>query len=296
MLVARRVAESPPRSRPALASVPRETKFAVLRRARRVWVVGAIHGEAERLADLHDALWPRFEPGDRLAYLGNYLGRGRAIVPTLDELVRFRCAVIGRPSMFSSDVAYLRGSQEEMWDKLLQLQFAVNPREVLEWMLTQGVAATIQAYGGDADRGRIAAREGPVATGRWTAALRQAMGARPGHRELMSGLRRAAYTDDRGLLLVHAGLDPARPLEEQSDALWWGHPGWVKITTAYEGFRRVVRGFDRGARARTRAEGGLEGVVAGPFTLTVDGGCGFGGALVAVCLTPDGEIVDQIEI
>lgn len=296
MFAARRVAESPPRTRPALAPVPRESKFAVLRRARRIWVVGAIHGEALRLADLHDALWPRFEPGDRLAYLGNYLGRGRAIAATLDELVRFRCAILGRPYMFPFDVAYMRGSQEEMWEKLLQLQFAVNPREVLEWMLSQGVAATIQAYGGDPERGRIAARDGPVAMGRWTAALRQAMGERPGHRALMSSLRRCAYTDDRGLLLVHAGLDPARPLEEQSDGLWWGHPGWTDITTPYEGFRRVVRGFDRSARARTRAEGGIEGVVAGPCTLTVDGGCGFGGPLVAVCLTPDGEIVDQIEV
>ena len=267
-----------------------------MRRARRGWVVGAIHGEADRLADLHDALWPRFETGDRLAYLGNYLGRGRGIAATLDELVRFRCAIIGRPSMFPFDVAYLRGSQEEMWEKLLQLQFAVNPREVLEWMLSQGAAATIHAYGGDPERGRIAARDGPVAMGRWTAALRQAMAAKPGHRALMSTLRRAAYTDDKGLLLVHAGLDPARPLVEQGDALWWGHAGWTKIDSPYEGFRRVVRGFDRTARARTAAEGGLAGVIAGPYTLTVDGGCGFGGPLVAVCLTSDGEIVDQIEL
>lgn len=259
-------------------------------------MVGAIHGEANRLADLHDALWPRFEHGDRLVYLGNYLGHGRAIAATLDELVRFRCAIIGRPAMFVSDVAYLRGSQEEMWEKLLQLQFAVNPREVLEWMLSQGVAATIEAYGGDPDRGRIASRDGPVAIGRWTAALRQAMGQWPGHRALMSSLRRAAYTDDRGLLFVHAGLNPARPLVEQSDALWWGHPGWVKIETPYDGFRRVIRGFDRTARVRSRREGGGDGMVAGPCTLTVDGGCGFGGSLIAACLTPGGDIVDKIEV
>ena len=259
-------------------------------------MIGAIHGEAHKLADLHDALWPRFAPGDRLTYLGNYHGRGRTVAATLDELVRFRCAVIGRPLMFASDVAYLRGSQEEMWEKLLQLQFAVNPREVLDWMLSQGVAATIQAYGGDAERGRIASRDGPVAMGRWTASLRQAMGERPGHRALMSSLRRAAYTDDKGLLLVHAGLDPARSLSEQGDALWWGHPAWAAIREPYEGFRRVVRGYDRTARARSRTEGGIEGVIAGPCTLTVDGGCGFGGALVALCLTPDGEIIDQIEI
>lgn len=294
MFAARRVAESSSPHRAAPAPAVREAKFAVLRRARRVWVVGAIHGEAHRLADLHDALWPRFADGDRLVYLGNSLGRGRTVAGTLDELARFRCAVIARPYMFASDVAYLRGSQEEMWEKLLQLQFAVNPREVLDWMLTQGVAATIQAYGGDPDRGRAAAREGPMAMGRWTASLRQAMTERPGHRALMSTLRRAAYTDDHGLLFVHAGLDPARPLVEQSDALWWGHPGWDGIDHPYEGFRRVVRGFDRAVRGPSRAE--RQSIVAAAHTLTVDGGCGFGGALVAACLTPAGEIVDKLEV
>ena len=51
-------------------------KFAVLRAPRRVWAIGAIHGEAARLMRLHDALWPRLEPCDRVVYLGNAIGRG----------------------------------------------------------------------------------------------------------------------------------------------------------------------------------------------------------------------------
>jgi serine/threonine protein phosphatase 1 len=284
MLVARRVAESPP-------SVAPDQKFAVLRRAARVWVVAAIHGDAARLSALHQLLAGRFAPGDRLVYSGNYFGHGAAIVPALDELLLFRREIIAQPRMFASDVVYLRGSQEEMWVKMLQLQFAVNPREVFEWMLAQGVAATIAAYGGDVERGRVAMRDGPMAIGRWTASLRQAMTDRPGHRALISSLRRAAHTDDRQLLFVHAGLDPSRPLGEQSDALWWGHPGWAQTNTAYEGFRRVVRGFDRNA-ARTRAPGGVESQM---FTYTVDGGCGFGGPLIAACVTPDGGLVDRLE-
>jgi serine/threonine protein phosphatase 1 len=284
MLVARRVAEPPP------AAAPNQ-KFAVLRRAARVWVVAAIHGDAARLSALHELLAERFAVGDRLVYSGNYFGHGTDIAPALDELLLFRREIIAQPRMFASDVVYLRGSQEEMWEKLLQLQFAVNPREVFEWMVAQGVAATITAYGGGVDRGRQAMRDGPMAIGRWTASLRQAMADRPGHRALISSLRRAAHTDDRQLLFVHAGLDPSRPLGEQSDALWWGHPGWTQMNAAYEGFRRVVRGFDRNA-ARARAPGGVESQ---PFTYTVDGGCGFGGPLVAACLTPDGGLVDHIE-
>lgn len=278
MLQSRRVA---PRS----TASPAENKFSVLRRAVRVWAVAAIHGDAERLCAIHDALATRFVEGDRLVYLGNYIGHGAAIPATLDELVRFRRDIIARPHMFSSDLVYLRGSQEEMWHKLLQLQFAVNPGEVLDWMLGQGVEATIRAYGGDPARGRVAMREGAVAIGRWTGALRQAMTARPGHRELMSALRRAAHTDDERLLFVHAGLDPSRALDEQRDAFWWGHLGWSKLKQPYGSFRCVVRGH---------APGGGEDP--GPHALTLDGGCGFGGSLVAACLdASSGQVIERLE-
>src|SRR5262249_39954467 len=114
----------------------RSERFAPLRRAARVWAIAAIHGEAQRLASIHAALSPRFGAGDRLVYLGNYLGRGSDIVATIDELLRFRREIIARPGTFAYDLVYLRGSQEEMWQKLQQLQFAINPREVLDWMMS----------------------------------------------------------------------------------------------------------------------------------------------------------------
>ncbi len=121
-------------------------KFAVLRNADRIWAVGSIHGDTHRLGALHDRLAERFRPpGDRLVYLGNYLGRGPDVAGTVDELLDFRRRVIALPNMFASDVVFLRGGQEEMWQKLLQLQFAVNPREVLDWMLGQGLGATLSA-------------------------------------------------------------------------------------------------------------------------------------------------------
>jgi serine/threonine protein phosphatase 1 len=118
---------------------PNHERFAVLRRARRVWAVAAIHGESGRLKALHRVLADAFEEGDRLVYLGNSLG-GADVVGTMDELLSFRRAIIARPRTFSSDLVYLRGSQEEMWQKLLQLQFAPNPREVFDWMMEQARA------------------------------------------------------------------------------------------------------------------------------------------------------------
>lgn len=282
MLVARRVAETP-RSQSAGAKSA-DSKFARLRRAARIWAVPAIHGDAARLQAVHGALETRFAPGDRLVYLGNYFGHGAQIVAAVDELLRFRRLILARPLMFAYDIVYLRGGQEEMWQKMLQLQFAVNPRQVFDWMLGQGVEATIRAYGGDPARGRLAMGGGPVAIGRWTGELRQRMAAQAGHQALMSILRRAAHTDDGNLLFVHAGLDPARPLAEQGDRLWWGHAGWASISSPYSGFARVVRGLGRGAEADPS-----------DYALTLDAGCGSGGPLIAACLSPAGDILEHIE-
>ena len=94
-------------------------------------------------------------PGDRLVYLGNFLGRGpqKCARPSTSCWLSAAGCSRGRCS-FAYDVAYLRGGQEEMWQKLLQLQFAPNPREVLGWMLSQGVGATLAAYGGDPRRAK----------------------------------------------------------------------------------------------------------------------------------------------
>jgi serine/threonine protein phosphatase 1 len=260
-------------------------KFAVLHAARRVWAVAAIHGDADRLVRLHDTLAGRLNPGDRLVYLGNFLGYGSQIRETVDELLDFRRRLLAQPLVFTYDIAYLRGAQEEMWHKLLQLQFAPNPREVLAWMLNQGVGATLAAYGGNVQQGAASARDGALATTRWTGTLRSAMQAYPGHFQMMSALRRAAYTDDHNLLFVSGGLDPERPLSQQSDTFWWGTAGFARLDHAYGGFARIVRGYDR-------SHGGPQ---SGTFSTTIDAGCGFGGPLVAACFRPSGDVDDLIE-
>jgi serine/threonine protein phosphatase 1 len=256
-----------------------------LRRSRRIWAVASIHGEADRLAALHDRLAERLQPGDRLVYLGNVLGQGPKVLETVDEVLRFRAAVIARPLGFAGDVAILRGAQEEMWQKLLELQFAPNPREVLAFMRGHGLDATITAYGGDPRHGEAACREGPLAITRWTTGLRQHVNQRPGHTQFMAALRRAAFTDQGTLLFVNAGLDASKPLDLQGDAFWWGGGAFIELLEPYESCRRVVRGFDRRHI----------GLVESPYAVSLDGGCGFGGALLAACFGNDGVIVDRID-
>jgi serine/threonine protein phosphatase 1 len=260
-------------------------KFARLRAARRVWAVASIHGEAERLDRLHALLAERLHLGDRLVYLGSFLGRGHHIRATVDSLLQFRRALLAEPGMFACDIAYLRGQQEEMWHKLLQLQLAPNPVEVLQWVLDHGTGATLEAYGGRAAEGFAAARGGATAISRWTGSLRTAIREAPGHQSLMTALRRACFTEDGTLLFVHAGLDTSRPLQAQSDSFWWAARRFARIAEPYDGFLRIVRGFDP-------AHGGVQVT---DFTASLDAGCGFGGPLVAACFDTTGAMVDFIE-
>ncbi|HEY5597961.1 MAG TPA: hypothetical protein VIK47_04065 [Kiloniellales bacterium] len=260
-------------------------KFSVLRNARRVWAIGAIHAEVDRLDRLHAALWSRVQTCDRVIYLGNMVGRGVASRETIDSLLDFRIAVLARPHSDVNDVVYLRGGQEEMWQKLLQLQFAADPRGVLEWMIAQGVGATLQSYGISPEEALREASAGTLALTRWTGRLRQAVQAAPGHYQLMGSLRRAAYTDDGSLLFVNTGLDPARPLEAQSDSFWWNSGRFHEITAPYGAFRRICRGFDPNHAGFQMTD----------YTATLDAGCGFGGRLMAACLTPDGAVIERIE-
>lgn len=255
-------------------------------RPRRIWAVGSIHGDTRRLAAIHAFIRPRLAFGDRLIYLGNYLGVGSAIFETVAEMLRFRRLFLSIPPyMKETDCVFLRGAQEEMWQKLLQLQFSNRAAADLAWMLDRGVAATLEAYGGKAKDGFESAGEGVVALTKWTGRLREAMRAAPGHEAMMAALKRAAVSRPGGTLFVNAGIDAGRALVDQTDSFWWAGRSFSAIREPYEGFRRIVRGYDpdHGGIAET------------DLTLTIDGGCGYGGALAAVCLTPEGEVLERFE-
>ncbi len=260
--------------------------YATLKNTRRVWAVGAVHGEVAKLRALHAELRGRLEPGDQLVYLGNVLGHGPDPAAAADEIIAYRREFLARPGTFANDHVVLRGSQEEMWRKLNQIQFAPAPAEVLNWMLGHGVDATLAAYGIDVNDGKGCCREGAVAITRWTAGIAAAVRARAGHDDLTAALRRAAFTEAGELLFTAAGLDPERPVSEQGDAFWWGSPDFENIEEPWRGFVRIVRGCDLAGHAPEM----------GSVTATLDGGAGFGGNLHAACFTLDGKPADWIQI
>lgn len=267
------------------ASISENNIFATLRGTGRIWAVGAAHGEVSRLHALHVLLSQQMKPGDQIVYLGDILGYGPDVRGAVDEVLSYRRAFLAQPGVEVDDIIFLRGAQEEMWQKLLQLQFAPNPAEVLKWMLEHGIGPTLAAYGGNIEEGMLAARDGISSLTKWTSALRQNMRQFDGHTMLMSVLKHAAFTDDDGLLFVHAGIDPTRPLSAQLDAFWWGSAGFELLEAPYGSFRLVVRGSDR-------RRGGVR---FGAFTATLDSGCGQGGPLTAACFGADGQTLQVLE-
>jgi len=263
-------------------------KFGCLDHARRIWTVGAIHGKIDYLKALHEQLIARFQSGDRLVYLGNYSGQDKTAVETLNELLvtRRRLMAAGETSPPNAFV-YLRGAREEMLSKLLQLQFAQNPAEVMDWLLSHQMGAVIECYGTRESVARAIAREGTLSISKWTSSLRRTINNHPGHTALLSSLRRAAFTREGRILFVHASIDISRPLNMQKDNFWWDNGRFDDINAAYSGFLRIVRGYDH-------INNGLR--LNSPFTATVDGGSGRGGRLNAVCFSPHGDVIDILSV
>ena len=256
----------------------------------RIWAIPSIHGALPLLKEAHAHIEDHFTANDRIVYLGNMIGRGGDTLGTIDELLRFRRGIIARRQVLHTDVVYLRGAQEEIWHRLLQLQFAPNPFDVLSWMLAHGAEPVVKAYGGDTRAGINAARSGARAITRWTNDLRHSIRQSPGHTPFFSAIRRAAITayqqaGDVNTLLVSAGVCPVTPLAEQGETLWFGGRGFNTITEAAHGCGRIVRGRD------FKTSFPVPTIDAGPVVATLDGGCGFANGILNLGLImPDGTL------
>ncbi len=263
-----------------------DSRYGLLNNARRIWAIGSIHGQLEDLRAVHKILISKFRRGDKLVYLGNYFGDSDDNKATIDEILITRRRIMSLPEVFMpEDFVYLRGAREEMFFKLLQLQFAPNPVEVMDWLLDHGMGGTIAAYGETEKGARAIVRQGTMALTRWTNAIRRQIQQSPGHVELTSCLKRACLTGDGKLLFVHACIDPSRPLTMQKDQFWWDNGNFGNIDQKFSGFTKVIRGYDH-------SNGGID--LDKQFTATVDGGCGRGGKLHAICFAPDGIKHDEI--
>lgn len=266
-----------------------ESHFSVFENPRHIWAVSAVHGETDRLCSVHEQIGRTFAAGDRIVYLGNYSGgSGHRTLNTINELLYFRRAVMAVPGVKAEDIVYLRGAHEEMWHKILQIQFAPSPAAVIEWMLNKGVEGVLAAYGSTGAEALRAAREGIMSMTRWTSRLREGVRLIPGHEKFFTVLRRAAISEDRhsgnNLLFVHAGLDTSRPLAAQGDSFWWGGHDFDKMDGAYDPFTCIIRGYNPERN----------GLRINATTISLDDGAGYGGDLVAAKIAANGEIIQLL--
>lgn len=253
-----------------------------------IWAVPSIHGDLDQLIRLHDHIFSKFKVGDRLVYLGNNIGYGAQSAACIDEILTFRRLLLSLPGMKCSDLVYLRGSQEDMWDKLLQIPFAPNPTDTLLWMLGNGLSGTLRSYGLSEHDGIDACRSGTVGLTKWTGKIRAAVRQHAGHETFFTQLARASHTDitqDYPLLFVNAGVDYALPLDQQRDQFWWMGSQFEHIVDPYLPFQKVVRGYDPKHR----------GYAMNCVTATIDDSCGFGGPLLSVAFAADGSVYDLLE-
>jgi serine/threonine protein phosphatase 1 len=278
----------------------KDYRFASINGQHTVWAIPSIHGQIEELFQIHDHIFRHFKLGDTIIYLGNYTGYSLDSAHTINEILAFRRSILTIQGVMPQDIIYLRGAQEEMMQKLMQIQFAPNPRPVIEWMLASGMAGTLQSYGVDIDTLRRVAGQGVVALSRWTDYLRSTIRRNPGHEIFAQQYYRAALKsniiEDNGLmyqaapenisaLFVSGGIDFSRALEDQGDNLWWGKDDFTKRTTPYTPFAKVIRGYDNEHK----------GLHLNCVTATLDNNCGFNGRLICAEIRADNEIRDVVE-
>jgi len=268
-----------------------DCRYANIGSPNRIFAVPSIHGDLAKLNVIHESIYQHFQPGDRLVYLGNYTGYGDYSRQTIDALLNFRRCLLSISGVQVNDITYIRGIQEEMWKKLMQLQFAPNPSETLEWMMDKGMAQTMDSYGLCLYEASRVAREGIIRLSRWTDKVRQTVYGNAGHDIFNASLKRAVFTDCAytkadgvcsPLLFVNAGIDFSKSLDDQGDTLWWGNSHFKSMKRAYAPYQKIIRGFDP-------EDGGFEET---SITTTLDDGCGRGGNLLYAAMNSIGDIVD----
>jgi len=190
------------------------------------FAVGDIHGRADLLAQMFTLLEERAERERRawgepiVVFLGDYVDRGpnsRAVIDLMLE---------GRPTGYRRHC--LKGNHEQA-----MLLFMEAPLENRAWVL-QGGAETLVSYGVQPPP--------PVGTKDedWTsvaAALKESVPQT--HLDFLNGLERyVAYGD---YAFVHAGVDAARTLEDQTDDdLYWSRDRFLASKRRFS--HRVVHG------------------------------------------------------
>lgn len=232
------------------------------------YAIGDIHGEYERLRDLHDAIdahW-KAEGGKRRAtvlHLGDYVDRG----PDSAAVVEYLMFLQNKPDLHPEiDIVCLLGNHERLMIDALDAQ---DHAKLINWLMNGG-EATVESY-----RKRASSGVGSI-----TELIPRA------HVDWMKSLPTKIVDRDAGLVFVHAGVQPNTfPKCDEEVLIWTRSPKFFNdrrwpANPELDGLT-VVHGH-------TPTEG--EPYV-GPRRINLDTGACFGGPLTAAMFMVGSEPV-----
>ena len=220
------------------------SNFVELNKSNKIWAIGSIHSNLKSFSSIKEFILNNFEINDKLIFLGNIIGLGDNSKETLSSVIDLRFSLMSKFKLKSDSIIFLRGAQEEMFSKLLQLQLAPNPVEIVKWMFDHGVNKSINSYGFVEDEIRNIASTGTIKITKWTSNLNKVLKSNPGHTEYFLNLKHAAYSQSKKILFVNRGVDITRPLSAQNDCFWWGYQNFSKLQKPYNTFLKIVRGYE----------------------------------------------------
>ena len=220
------------------------SNFVELSKSNKIWAIGSIHSNIKSFVSIKKFILNKFEASDKLIFLGNIIGLGDNSKETLSSVIDLRFDLMAKFKLKPNSIIFLRGAQEEMFSKLLQLHLAPNPAEIVEWMFDHGVDKTIKSYGFSQEEVKNVASSGTINISKWTTNLNKILKNIPGHSQYFLNLKHAAYSHTKKILFVNRGVDITRPLSAQNDCFWWGFHNFSEIQQPYNSFLRIVRGYE----------------------------------------------------
>ncbi len=266
----------------------KQSNFVELHNPSRIWAIGSIHSNLHSFTSIKKFISDNFKKNDKLIFLGNVIGLGEFSKETISSIIHLRFELMSKFYLKPESIIFLRGAQEEMFSKILQLHIAPNPIEIINWIFDHGVDKTLNSYGYTREDVKNIATTGTVSISRWTAKLNKSILDNPGHKEYFSNLKHAAFSDSKKILFVNRGVDVSRPLSAQNDCFWWGYQNFSNFNKPYNTFVRIVRGYQ--SNQKNKLENAKNEVVCTLFKQPLTNNMIYGGIF-----SENGEILELFE-
>ncbi len=148
-----------------------DNKFQEFSNTDRIWAIGSLHSSVESFQSIKNYILSNFKNGDKLIFLGNLIGYNNQSKEIITDVINLRFSLMANFNLDHEDIVFLRGAQEEMFSKLLQLQTAPNPREIIDWIFSHGVDQTLLSYDFEPDLFRNVATQGTIQINKLTSKL-----------------------------------------------------------------------------------------------------------------------------